>query len=352
MAIHAIQNLEITNFKCFKDLKVSGIGRVNLIGGKNNVGKTAFLEAAELFVSSKKASDLAYALYTILKRRQNIPRKLIEFDLIYNDESILKISSASKYCSITRSFDTLHQPDLFYKRETVSEDDISDLLPTDLLTISVNNNKISIPTERFLNRLPMRIGIDKESDSKIYISSSKSSEQDISIFLGALINLGIEDLLNYSLSLFDKNISELKQIATEQGVILKLKLKNKNSLVLLSSLGEGVNRYIAILCAIWANKDSFLLIDEIENGIHYTNYKKLWEIIFEASVAANCQLFITTHSKECIEAFNEVQFENESCNAQYFEFYKNLKTGLIDASGIDKEQLRYSLTHEGRVRGE
>jgi AAA15 family ATPase/GTPase len=164
----------------------------------------------------------------------------------------------------------------------------------------------------------------------------------------------MEDFLNESLSLFDENILELKSITKERGVVLKLKLKNQKSLVLLSSLGEGINRYIAILCAIWASKDSVLLIDEIENGIHYTNYKKLWQIIFQASVDANCQLFITTHSKECISAFNEVQLDSkyESCNSQYFEFYRHLKKDLIVASTIDKEQLHYSLTHEGRVRGE
>ncbi|WP_052700435.1 AAA family ATPase [Methylocucumis oryzae] len=149
-----------------------------------------------------------------------------------------------------------------------------------------------------------------------------------------------------------QKFSELKVIPEENGVILKLKLKDKTNLALLSSFGEGINRYIAILCAIWANKDGFLLIDEIENGIHYTNYPKLWEIIFKVSVEANCQLFITTHSKECIAAFNDMQFEVTNCNAQYFEFYKNLKTDLIVASPRDKEQLRYALTHEGRVRGE
>lgn len=85
-----------------------------------------------------------------------------------------------------------------------------------------------------------------------------------------------------------------------QGVKLKAKLANKNELVLLSSLGEGVNRYIAILCAIWASQDGYLFIDEIENGIHYTNYPKLWELIFLASAQANCQVFVTSHRKNVL----------------------------------------------------
>jgi len=350
MPTQAIQNLEITNFKCFKDLKVSGIGQVNLIGGKNNVGKTAFLEAVELFLNSKTASDLIFMFKTILKRRQN-EIKYCEVDIFYSNEKEITLSTPHfKSCRIKRLSD--------YIDNSASIGDRG--LPTEGLSFFLkeangNEDEKSFPSYLFTKPETYDFHIDfwkNFSGIITYISSAKLKEQDIAILLGKLIDVDREDLLNKSLSSFDSNIITIKQIATQQGVVLKLKLKNQNNLVLLSSLGEGVNRYIAIICAIWANKDGFLLIDEIENGIHYTNYKKLWEIIFEASVAANCQLFITTHSKECISAFNDVQFENETCDTQYFEFYNNLKTGLIDASGIDKEQLRYSLTHEGRIRGE
>ncbi|WP_024298994.1 AAA family ATPase [Methylomicrobium lacus] len=350
MPTQAIQNLEITNFKCFKDLKVSGIGQVNLIGGKNNVGKTAFLEAAELFLSSKTASDLIFMLDTILKRRQN-EIKYCELDIFYSNENNITLSTLHlKSCRIKRLSD--------YIDNSTSIGDKG--LPTEGLSFFLKNedgyeDEKSLPSYMFTKPESNDFGIDfwkKFSGIITYISSAKLNEQDIAILLGSLVDSDKEDFLNQSLSLFDPNIVSIKQITTKHGVVLKFKLKGQDNLVLLSSLGEGVNRYIAILCAIWANKDGFLLIDEIENGIHYTNYKKLWEIIFEASVAANCQLFITTHSKECISAFNDVQFENETCDTQYFEFYNNLKTGLIDASGIDKEQLRYSLTHEGRIRGE
>ena len=42
---HFIKKVSFKNFKCFDDFKAKGFGRVNLIGGKNNVGKTAFMEA-------------------------------------------------------------------------------------------------------------------------------------------------------------------------------------------------------------------------------------------------------------------------------------------------------------------
>jgi len=340
-----IDNLEVRNFKCFKQLSITNIGQVNLIGGKNNVGKTAFLEALELFASSNKASDLFISLYRVLRRRQDINQsRYFEMDFIYDDKSETSISSLSKSCSLIRSVGNAGNIDIFK--------DESDTLPTEILTAVVNNNEEKIPIE-YINRSDRFIQQRRSTKNNlIYISASKIQEQDIAISFGILTELFMEDFLNESLSLFDKNILELKQISKERGIVLKLKLKNKKSLVLLSSLGEGINRYIAILCAIWANKEGVLLIDEIENGIHYTNYKKLWQIIFKASVDANCQIFITTHSKECITAFNDVQFEDKNCHTQYFEFYKNLKTDLITATERDKEQLRYELNNEGRVRGE
>ena len=45
MSDNFIKNIEIKEYKCFKDFKADGFKRVNLIGGKNNVGKTAFMEA-------------------------------------------------------------------------------------------------------------------------------------------------------------------------------------------------------------------------------------------------------------------------------------------------------------------
>jgi AAA15 family ATPase/GTPase len=345
MSEQHIKDLEICNFKCFKHLNIANIRQVNLIGGKNNVGKTAFLEALELFASSNKASDLFISVYRVLRRRQDINQsRYFEMDFIYDDESETSISSLSKFCSLKRSVGNVGNIDIFK--------DESDTLPTEILTALVNNNEEKVPIE-YINRSDRFIQQRRASKNNlIYISASKIQEQDIAISFGILTELFMEDFLNESLSFFDKNIIELKQISKERGIVLKLKLQNKKSLVLLSSLGEGINRYIAILCAIWASKDSVLLIDEIENGIHYTNYKKLWQIIFKASVDANCQIFITTHSKECITAFNDVQFEDENCNTQYFEFYKNLKTDLITATARDKEQLRYALTHEGRIRGE
>jgi AAA15 family ATPase/GTPase len=355
MKNHFIKNITIENFKCFQKLHIEGMENVNLIGGKNNVGKTAFLEAVELLVSSNEPNELMVNIYNLLTRRQVHQDSTEDFilDFIKEDERQIKISTESKKCEIClniQSDGVYFEPEFDEEREN--------LIPTTSLSLAINGDKKSFPIERLLRRTAffMRQISNMRQISKMdkvnFVGSTKTKEREIAILYGSLVDLEREDFLNDSLRKFDDNLISIKQRVTKKNVFLKLKLKDRQTPVLLSSLGEGLNRYIAVLCAIWASKDGFLLIDEIENGIHYTNYSKLWQLIFQASAEANCQLFITSHSKECIEAFNKVQLEDQSNRGAYFEFYKNLKTNMITASKRDKKQLNYSLTHQGRMRGE
>ncbi|MCV6638106.1 AAA family ATPase [Candidatus Albibeggiatoa sp. nov. NOAA] len=323
MANKPLTEITIKNFKCFTDLHLEGFERVNLIGGKNNVGKTAFLEAVELNVISLKPSGKAYAIYQVLTRRQrNIEEfKDIEFDFINNiQESVEILTEPDNIFSIN---DTT----LSYLKNILTEDHYKNLKSN---TRNYSQNKYFPPRVNF-------------------IKATITNEFEMSEFYGVLVDLNKESFLNESLQSFDDNIIALKQRFTNENIVFKVQIKNQERAVLLSSLGDGVNRFIAILCAIWASQDGFLFIDEIENGIHYTNYPKLWNIIFQASKDANCQLFITTHSKECIQAFNDANTADEGA---YFEFYKNLKKNKITAQKLDNQQLNYALSHDGRVRGE
>ena len=58
-------------------------------------------------------------------------------------------------------------------------------------------------------------------------------------------------------------------------------------------------------------KDGVLLVDEIENGIHYSVQPDLWRVVFEMATRLNVQVFATTHSYDCIKAFEEAARESE-----------------------------------------
>lgn len=65
-------------------------------------------------------------------------------------------------------------------------------------------------------------------------------------------------------------------------------------------VSSGIHKLLAILLGIASNQNGAVLIDEIENGFHYSVLPKVWEAILEFRNEYNVQLFISSHSKECL----------------------------------------------------
>jgi|GEM_PF-2018842 len=57
-----LETLRIRNFRTFRELEVRGLGRVNLVTGRNNTGKSSLLEAIRLIASDALPSVIASIL--------------------------------------------------------------------------------------------------------------------------------------------------------------------------------------------------------------------------------------------------------------------------------------------------
>ena len=53
-----IHSIEIRNYRNLKELKINAFSRVNLVTGKNNVGKTALLEGIAIYALKGSVSIL------------------------------------------------------------------------------------------------------------------------------------------------------------------------------------------------------------------------------------------------------------------------------------------------------
>jgi AAA15 family ATPase/GTPase len=95
-----------------------------------------------------------------------------------------------------------------------------------------------------------------------------------------------------------------------------------------------------------------ILIDEIENGIHFTKHKELWTKLFQI-VGDDIQIFATSHSLEMIKAFNDVAYQTEfEDKAMYFEMARTQKTNKIIANPMDMEILNSEIVTGNSFRGE
>ena len=327
---HFIGQIEIENFRCFDSLNVENLKRVNLIGGDNNVGKSAFLEALEIVAKTTDPSSLVIAVADSINRRQSYNARFSEFDLINYENNTLKI----KTDAISINFAIALIPD--GDTDTLSDkktelDDLSVIL-------TVNSKSQRTPYIRFSNIINgnEKLFLHHKFDSIEFIPAMSSDESELSVIYGKIVDMGLTEDINIFLRNFDSRIDSLMIRPTEKSSIFKIKLRNRKIPVLLSSMGSGLNRYIAIVCAIWKSKDGQLFIDEVENGIHYTKYEKLWEIIFNTSKEANCQVFAATHSKECIEAFSRTAEKYDHENIKYINLSRRVdNTDKIVATVLD-----------------
>jgi AAA15 family ATPase/GTPase len=78
------------------------------------------------------------------------------------------------------------------------------------------------------------------------------------------------------------------------------KVKGFEHPIPIGSLGDGMWRMLAMAIAITQCKGGFLLIDEIDTGLHYTVMADMWKLIYNAAKEFDVQVFATTHSNDCV----------------------------------------------------
>jgi AAA15 family ATPase/GTPase len=69
------------------------------------------------------------------------------------------------------------------------------------------------------------------------------------------------------------------------------------------SMGDGINRILHIILSMVNAQDGYLLIDEFENGLHYSVQEQVWKVIFSLAKSLNVQsshLFIHSNLLGCL----------------------------------------------------
>ncbi len=274
---HFIREIEIKNFKLFKDFKAEGFGRVNLIGGKNNVGKAAFMEALFVNIHANNIKSFGKSLSFIESERNKMNDTNIDCDR----------REAIKHANNIVLHSNINNASLKIEKSDTTEDKV---------IFTINSDKTDIT----LFELCQKCNCELKKNIN-FINSFGLTDKDITKFYGQVEDNKEEESLNKILKAFDSSINSFQIRSTGE-----LRCDVNNNWVELASLGDGTRYIISYFTALYNSSKGYLFLDEIENGIHYTNLDKLWEIILKISKEQNVQVFATTHSKECIESYARV----------------------------------------------
>jgi len=338
---HFIKEIEIKNFKCFENFQAEGFGRVNLIGGKNNVGKTAFMEAcylinglSTLYKNDFNSKDELYFDITKLFLTIEQNRKGSDFLLEWlldtyelNHFSNFEIELPQKFKLSADS--NIVMPERFQKRAYWNDGSFK---------LSEHRENQYFYKVRKNKQLP---NIEEYS----FTTPCNNTQETIKKLISKIKKINKNDYLNGQL----KSVFNIEKIDLTDNDIIVFE-DETSTFKSLSEYGDGIKHFLNIVLTLLTNSNSIIYLDEIENGIHYTNLDKLWKIILTISKQQNVQVFATTHSKECIESYARVAKKLEDEEITYTILIK-LEDNSIKAGVYTSSMIINTLDQEHEVRG-
>jgi AAA15 family ATPase/GTPase len=141
---------------------------------------------------------------------------------------------------------------------------------------------------------------------RAWLTPSDLMTSNLANDLAELFKRNRKDAILALLKLFDSHITGI-EILTDD---IYVGFEGKTQMLSLSMMGDGLRRYLNIVAAAANPLIDILLIDEIDNGLHYSIYGKLWQSLFALAHATDKQIYVTTHSKETLSHLNEMLEEH------------------------------------------
>lgn len=387
-----LDSLAIKNFRSLEDFTVEKLGRVNLIVGKNNSGKSTVLEALRMYAG-------------------NAQRPLLEAISVEHDEKVRIVEAERSDLDVPMPYQ-----DLFTGRKFPTDDGTSIQIgsttaPEDLLRIehvlvmeteeavidgttvetTIRVRRRPVPKSEAaatLSELNQALQISK--GSKLYplilldrspsrtrfpmaesigttpcsmVATQFSSPDELADGWDKIVFTEHEEVVKEALRIIAPEFENLTFVRTEDARSLparlvmqrgaKVKLSDVPRPVPLNSLGDGMLRVLQLALKIFPAKGGFLLIDEFENGLHYSVQERVWALLFEMAQRLDIQVFATTHSWDCIESFAKVARMREDIDGVLFRVGKSVRAsdrGRVIATVFDEDALFNITQSEAEVR--
>ena len=368
-----IQSLHIQNFKNLVYLRLPKLARVNLISGKNNLGKTTLLEAIRLYISDSQLTDILSSRGEILA---DLRPEATNEDMLKSNFNAISSLFTNRNSTIGpentilitdgKSRMTIRFIYYIFQSFQNGTQTYQGIMPIDdpagyrdevYIGLEIMRN------DKYSTRLPLVRSLKYQ---KYYLNDNKSkpAERLLCVNYNNYDNEAHTSRLWDAVTLTDKEAAVIKALQIIEPKVENLafledslsrnrypvvKVKGLNGRVPLKSMGDGINHILSIILAIVNCENGCVMIDEIDNGLHYTIQKQLWSVIFDLAKSLNVQIFATTHSSDCISSFSKV-LEDERYKEEGSFIRLELKNGQVAATEYSPEELEIVAAQNIEIR--
>lgn len=339
-----LNEFSIENFKVFKEFELKNLKKVNFFVGAPNTGKTSILEALSLFLAKNPQM-----LLLLLEARAMVNSDSFEslfFDYDVNKPIILKSGSNQLAISPTSQELILHADKLNLNSNylfqalnslafSFKQDEEKHILSN--ITFDQTGNAINF-------RLSTNENIKTLGDNAEFICGI-ANRQFNTRFLDNLNKIIADKNKNEDfqkkIKEFSKNIEEVK-FGNAQILVQQIHTQHAIDLCL---FGQGFQSYVLILSTIFSGK-KYILIDEIENGLHFESIDLLLKAILNSP--EDVQFFITTHNEEILKRL-ALLLEEKDDIVTAFNIYYDAKRQLR-AGQYSQEKLIFAMDNDNEIR--
>lgn len=320
----------IERFRGLEYCEIAELRQVSLLTGKNNVGKTAVLEA--MFVHSGNYNPNLLMIANALRGMTTVS--------VNNTQS----HRGQPWRSFFYDYDDTKPIRL--QGEMTQGQKGSELLSMTLTAVaspaelSQLTNQLRIPIARasaFGARPVLKLELSKglkgrvagkhyllfdekqaivhppppQADhvGRLLLSASREGARELADHFAKLQMLGKVELLVKALRPLEPRLIDLELVFDGEPVIHGNIGLPKRRLIPLPMMGDGLNRVTQLVLAIAECSDGFVFVDDIDTGLHYSVMREFWSSVFLAARDFGTQVIATTHSTECAEAAAEAAAE-------------------------------------------
>ncbi|MCY4536167.1 MAG: AAA family ATPase [Bryobacterales bacterium] len=340
-----LPDLSISNFRGIRNLSIGRLGRVTLFGGRNGIGKTTILEAVRVYAARAQPR----ALDEILDQREELSHPFEEDHLptrsrdytamfhgrVFTRDQVVAIGPTSEPAELVMQLCPLETLDLD-QRELFA--DFSMVGDWHFLRVRFRGREILVPAMpverdsrtaelwRHYTRARRRGLLEYEKWEILNCESlgpGIAENSTLARFWDSVALTEEEDVSLEALRLASSDIERIAVVGDEgsryrgTGRRVVVKVQGHPVPVPLKSLGDGATRLFTLGLALANSRDGFLVIDEAENGIHYSLERDFWRTVLRASKQHNVQVLATTHSSDCVAGFALAAAEAEDTEGVY-----------------------------------
>lgn len=339
------KNITIKYFRGFDKIEIENLSKINLFLGKNNSGKSTILEAIFLLTGMSnpslpiamnriRSSDSRFiASYKYLFYNANYTQHpTFESCMTNNKKRSLELSPLSRVVS--------DQENEILELNSFSSDAGSEITGIKL-SFGQGTEFKDKPYSSTMSKLSdgtTKKNIDqyyKEEILAMFIATGKNDDSSVTQY-SEIVKKQKKEIIIACLTLFDDKIETIEVLPDG----LYLGIKGMAELLPISMAGDGIRQFLAILISIVNPSNKIVLIDEIDNGLHYSSFKLLWKNIFKIVSDTDIQLFITTHNNETLNCLKEILDDSSVSKQNLLRVYSIEKT-------LNKGFQAYSYSYDG-----